>query len=113
MSLSPQLEALMKAGRTERCPEGNEQRLLDALGVGPPAPGGMALGASLRIVLRWMGLMALFGAVSAAGLSTTQARRPCLAATTAPPIAILRDAPLAVAPVPLSGASAPERAAKP
>jgi hypothetical protein len=112
MSSSAQLEALLRAGRAERCPEGNEQRLLDALGVGTPASSGAALGTSFRALLRWMGWMVLLGALSAAGLWTIAARGPRLAATTAPPVAVAADARLEVAPVSLSGASHRERGAK-
>ena len=54
MSHSPRVAELLRAGRAERAPAGNAERLLDSLGVGAAAASGISLAeAAARSWLRW------------------------------------------------------------
>jgi hypothetical protein len=113
---TPALEALLQAGRAEQPPEGNEERVLAALGLAVGTASG-ATGAAfartaMRLWLRWMGLGVLLGAVSVTSAWAIGARSSRLAPETSTPPAAggERDDPLAVAPVTLQGRAPPERA---
>ncbi|MGD0527907.1 MAG: hypothetical protein ABSE49_22430 [Polyangiaceae bacterium] len=112
MSHSPRVAALLRAGRAERAPAGNTERLLDGLGVGAAAAGGVSLaGTAVRAWLRWMGLGLLVAAVSVPLAWAIGARKARLEETDAAPVtAPERDAPLTLAPVTLAGRSLVERA---
>lgn len=71
------LERLARAGRAERPPAGNEERLLLGLGLGTGAASGLSrVGAAVRTWLRWVGLGLLLGTVSVTSAWAIDARTP-------------------------------------
>jgi hypothetical protein len=112
---TPTLEALLQAGRAEQPPEGNEARVLAALGLAvgtaSSATGAAFARTAMRLWLRWMGLGVLLGAVSVTSAWAIGARAPRLAPETSIPLAAGRERedPLALAPVTLQGRAPAER----
>jgi len=112
MSPASRVAALLRAGRAERPPEGNEEHLLTALGVGAGAVSGFSLaGAAVRTWLRWMGLGLLLGAVSMTGAWAIGEGGPRPGEDIASPGTADREDPFAPRPVTLEGRASVERAA--
>jgi hypothetical protein len=112
MRPTPRVEALLRAGRAEQPPEGNEERLLVGLGLGAGAATGISLaGAAVRTWLRWMGLGLLVGAVSMTSAWAIGAHGPRLEADANLPRreTLDRDDGLVLAPVLLEGRAFAER----
>jgi TolA-binding protein len=107
MSISPRVEGLLRAGRAERPPEGNEERLLAGLRGGAGVASGVSFAGTMRLWLRGLGVGLLLAAVATTSAWAIGARGPRLANETSDPggASFEHDEPAVVAPVTLEGRS--------
>jgi hypothetical protein len=116
MSTTPRLQALLQAARAEQPPDGNAERVLGALGVGPGSTSRMAVArGAMRTWLRAIGFGVVLALISWAGARAIARYRSAGAevARSLPDARIERDDPPALAPIRLEGRSVAERAATP